>query len=85
MNMLKTITCEETEHAFIGVTIEIVDEEINQAHHASIKNSESKICASSEENERWLADTGATSHITMCNKYMTKCESSKCTRCCRRW
>ena len=65
------ITCEETEYAFIGVTIEIEDEEINQAHHASIKNSESKICASIEENERWLADTGATSHITMCNKYMT--------------
>ena len=53
------------------MTIEIEDEEINQAHHASIKNSESKICASIEENERWLADTGATSHITMCNKYMT--------------
>ena len=65
-------TCEETEYSFIGVTIEIVDEEINQAHHASIKNSsEIKICASSDENECWLADTGATSHITMCNKYMT--------------
>ena len=46
-------------------------EEINQAHHESIQNSESKICTSSDENERWLADTGATSHITMCNNYMT--------------
>ena len=30
-------TCKEKEYAFVGVTIEIVDEEINQAHHASIK------------------------------------------------
>ena len=64
-------TCEETEYAFIGVTVEIVDEEMNLAHHESITNSEIKICASSDENVRWLADIGATSHITMCNKYMT--------------
>ena len=67
-------TCEEAEYAFIGVTIEVVDEEINQAHHASIENSERKICATSDENEQWLEDTGATSHIpkiTICSKNMT--------------
>ena len=48
-----------------------MDEKINQAHHKCIRNSEGKICASSDENERWLADTGAISHITMCNKHMT--------------
>ena len=53
------------------MTIEIVHEEINQAHSASIKISESKIRISSDKNECWLADTGATSHITMCSKYMT--------------
>ena len=51
--------------------IKIVGEEINQAHHESIQNSESKICTSSDENERLLTDTGATSHITMCNNYKT--------------
>ena len=64
-------TFEGKENAFIGVTVEIVDEEMNLAHHESITNSEIIICASSDENVCWLADIGATSHITMCNKYMT--------------
>ena len=65
-------TCNKKEYAFAGVTIEIADDEINLAHHASIKNNERKICPSSDENEHGLADKGATSHIvTIFNKYMT--------------
>ena len=35
------------------------------------KTVKSKIRASSDENERWLADKGSTSHITTCNQSMT--------------
>ena len=30
-----------------------------------------KFCDMHTESEMWLADTGATSHITTCNKFMT--------------
>ena len=70
MNMLTTPrptplhSRKQAEYEFIVVMIEIADEVVNQAHHASIKISESKICISSDKNEWWLADTGATSNIT---------------------
>jgi hypothetical protein len=40
---------------------------------------EREFCASSEGKERWLADTGATTHITMNDKYMTDIETVKVT------
>ena len=52
MNMLTTPrptplhSRKQAEYEFIVVMIEIADEGVNQAHHASIKISENKICAS---------------------------------------
>ena len=36
---------------------------------------EGQYCASSNGMERWLADTGATTHITMSDEYMTNVEN----------
>ena len=38
---------------------------------------EDQYCASSNGTERWLADTGATTHITMTDEYMTTVENVK--------
>ena len=79
-------TYKKTEYALNGVIFEVEDEGINQAHHTSIEISESKVCASSDENERAL--------VSRYRRYKSyyyvqlafdKCKRSRCRCCSRRW
>jgi hypothetical protein len=62
-------------YEFIGVTIEVTDNQQNKIEDDDKTSENYEFCGLSEDAETWLADTGATSHITMCDKFMNNVQN----------
>ena len=61
---------------FVGCCVEINDSnDSNEQHYVGYSPAaKSEFCASSDGTEKWLADTGATTHISMSDRHMTNAE-----------